>query len=397
MVNGMVTTRKPLIFPVRSSSFIIDYLCDMEFTLQSYEILIIGLMVMGLFLAIIPVRPVDTRLRGYRISLILMALSFIFLGTYCVFKARLPRELLFIPFFVSSHIQVSLLGLAHLNLLNLNIVHRKQILLNFCPMLVCASVYLVVQLFCPFVRLTSWETFFHSLSNPGVAVRVIWLFVYIGQIIYYAVVFFRQEKIYSQELGNFLSDAPDSRYRLALYSFIGALVAGLDSVCICLTLDKFWGGLFNLIMLAIYAVMCALFVQYPSIFFKISSIVAAAPDKTPSGGRADDSWPMLKERICKEKLFITESLTLEQLASTLHISKDSLSKMINTKEGVNFNTFIGGLRIAEAQSRMQEHPEMSFSDLATSVGYSEQSNFSRQFKSITGFTPGEYRKRIRMG
>ncbi|MCQ2133886.1 MAG: AraC family transcriptional regulator [Bacteroidales bacterium] len=369
----------------------------MEFTLQSYEILIIGLMVMGLFLAIIPVRPVDTRLRGYRISLILMALSFIFLGTYCVFKARLPRELLFIPFFVSSHLQVCLLGLAHLNLLNLNIVRRKQILLNFCPMLACAAVYLAVQLLCPFVRLTSWHILFHSLTNPGVVVRVVWLFVYIGQIIYYAVVFFRQERIYSEELGNFLSDAPDSRYRLALYSFIGALAAGFDSVCICLTLDKFWGGLFNLVMLALYAVMCALFVQYPSIFFKISSIVAGAPERTPSGGRADDSWPVLKERISAEKLFIVEGLTLEQLAGTLRVSKDSLSKMINTKEGVNFNTFIGALRVAEAQSRMQEHPEMSFSDLATAVGYSEQSNFSRQFKAITGFTPGEYRKRIQMG
>ena len=227
----------------------------MEFTLQSYEILIIGLMVMGLFLAVIPVRPMDARLKGYRISLIFMALSFVFLGTYCVFKARLPRELLFIPFFVSSHIQVCLLGLAHLNLLNLNIFRRKQVLLNFSPMLVCAAVYLTVQLFCPFVRLTSWSAFFHSLSNPGVVVRVIWLFVYIGQIIYYAVVFFRQEKIYSRELGDVLSDAPDFRYRLALFSFIGALLAGFDSVCICLTLDKFWGGLFNLIMLALYAVM----------------------------------------------------------------------------------------------------------------------------------------------
>ncbi len=366
----------------------------MEFTLQSYEILIIGLMVMGLFLAIIPVGRGDTRLRGYRISLILMALSFICLGTYCLFKVRLPRELLFIPFFVSSHIQVCLLGLAHLNLLNLNIVRKKQVLLTFCPMFACAAVYAAVQMFCPFVPLTSWSTLFHSLTNPSVVIRVLWLFVYIGQIVYYAVVFFRQEKIYSRELGNFLSDAPDARYRMALYSFIGALLAGLDSVCICLTLDKFWGGLFNLFMLVLYAIMCAFFVQYPSIFFKVSSIITDIPEDVPSPTPSDDSWPVLKQRITAEKLFLTEGLTVEQLAGTLSVSKYALSKMINTKEGVNFNTFIGGLRIGEAQARMMEHPEMSLTDLAAAVGYSEQSNFSRQFKAITGFTPGEYRKKI---
>lgn len=58
----------------------------MEFTFQSYEILIIGLMVMGLFLAIIPVGRGDARLRGYRLSLIIMALSFICLGTYCLHR-----------------------------------------------------------------------------------------------------------------------------------------------------------------------------------------------------------------------------------------------------------------------------------------------------------------------
>ena len=373
------------------------YLCIMEFTLQSYEILIIGLMVMGLFLAIIPVGRGDVRLRGYRLSLILMALSFICLGTYCLFKAQLPRELLFIPFFVNSHIQVCLLGMAHLNLLNLNIIRKKQVLLNFLPMLVCAAVYAIVQSLCPFVRLTSWHTLFHSLSNPSVVVRVLWLLVYIGQIIYYAFVFFRQERIYSEELGNFLSDAPGGRYRLALYSFIGALMAGLDSVCICLTLNKFWGGLFNLIMLALYAVMCAFFVQYPSIFFKISGIVTDVPDEASAEGETDDGWPALKERISAEKLYLAEGLTVEQLAGTLHVSKHALSKMINSKEGVNFNTFIGGLRVAEAQSRMREHPEISFAELATAVGYSEQSNFSRQFKAITGFTPGEYRKRLHIG
>lgn len=364
----------------------------MGFTSQSFEILIIGLIVMGIFLAIIPVGRGDARLRGYRISLTFMALSFVFLGVYCLLKARLPRELLFFPFFVSSHIQVCLLGLAHLNLLNLNIVHRKQVFLNFCPMLICLLTFCIIQPFCPFVRLSSWDILFHSLTNPGVAVRVLWLLVYIGQILYYAVVFFREEKVYSDSLGNYLSDVPGAKYRLALYSFIGAQLAGVDSVCICLTLDMFWGGVFNLVMLALYAFMCALFVQYPSIFHIVSGVIADIPEDAT--GQPSVSWPQLKMRIEDEKLFLTEGLTVEQLAATLSVSKHTLSRMVNTEEGVNFNTFIGGLRVSEAQKMMREHPEMALSEIAMGVGYSEQSNFSRQFKASTGFTPGEFRKKL---
>lgn len=369
----------------------------MEFTFQSYEILMIGLMVMGLILAIIPVGKGDARMRGYRISLLFMALSFVFLGCYCLFKARLPRELLFIPFFISSHIQVCLLGLAHLNLINLNIVHRKQVVLNFLPMLVCAALYGISRCFFPFVRLSSWRILFDSLSNPTVIVRILWLVVYIGQILYYAVVFFKEEKEYSRALGNWLSDVSGTKYRLALFSFIGAQLAGLDSVCICLTLDRFWGGFFNLMMLVLYFVMCAFFIQYPAIFYKIYGLISD-DIKEQSGSHAPQQaaadWTELKDRILAEKLYLAEGLTVDQLSAALGVGKSALSRSINSLEGVNFNTFIGRLRISEAQKLMTADPDIPFAQLAMNVGFTEQSNFSRQFKAITGFTPGEYRKNL---
>ena len=371
----------------------------MEFILQSYEILIIGLMVMGLILVFIPVGKGEGRLRGYKISLRLMALSFVFLGGYCLFKARLPRELLFIPFFISSHVQVCLLGLAHLNLINLNMVHRRQVAFHFVPMLACVALYALTRCFFPFVSLTSWRLLFRSLSNPTVIVRVLWLMVYIGQILYYAIVFFKEEKKYSRSLGNWFSDFRDTNYRLALYSFIGALLAGLDSVCICLTLDSFLGGLFNLLMLAMYFFMCVFFVQYPAIFYKISGLISGDRKdeaEASSSPQNDMAWSAVKERIIADKLYMTEGLTVEQLAGTLGVSKYTLSRCINNIEGVNFNTFIGRMRIDEAQAIMKEKHDIPFAELAITVGFSEQSNFSRQFKAITGFTPSEYRKRIQI-
>jgi AraC-like DNA-binding protein len=52
------------------------------------------------------------------------------------------------------------------------------------------------------------------------------------------------------------------------------------------------------------------------------------------------------------------------------------------------------MRIAEALQMMNTQPEMPISQIADLTGYSEPSNFGRQFKLITGSTPGQYKKTI---
>jgi len=367
----------------------------MDVFTTSYDILVVALILMGLILSVIPVGKDIERLRSYRVSLKFLAFSYVVLGVYCIYKVRYPVQMLSVPFLVASCIQANFLGLAHINLVNLRRVTRKYVLLNFIPLVVCIASYVCIRLFCPHIELTSIAVFRTSALNPEVFIRIMWLLAYASHTTYYAVVFFKEEAKYRANLRNFLSEAPAVRYYAARVSFFVVLAIAITSLFIATSLDMYLSALLNLVMLVLYAVMCLFYVQYPSIFFKISSILVT-PDMNES--KDDDSklqeWDVLKSRIIADKLYTIEGLTVEQLANRLNVSKYVLSRLVNMHEGVNFNNFIGKLRVEEAQRMMMADKSKCISEIAMTVGYSEQSNFSRQFKALTGFTPGEYRKTI---
>ena len=83
---------------------------------------------------------------------------------------------------------------------------------------------------------------------------------------------------------------------------------------------------------------------------------------------------------------------MEDIAYRFKKSRTYVSNLVNTSENGNFNTFINKLRIAEAERLIKSRPELTLSEVANAVGYSEQSNFTKQFRLVTGKTPSQFRK-----
>jgi len=54
-------------------------------------------------------------------------------------------------------------------------------------------------------------------------------------------------------------------------------------------------------------------------------------------------------------------------------------------------TFLNEVRIQEACSLLLK-PDLNISEICFQTGFNNISNFNRQFKKITGFTPKGYRK-----
>ena len=98
----------------------------------------------------------------------------------------------------------------------------------------------------------------------------------------------------------------------------------------------------------------------------------------------------MRKKIIERKLFLRPGITLEQIAREIGVSRTILSNAINREEGMNFNAFINRLRIREAQRAMSE---ISLQQLAEKVGYTEASNFCREFKHWAGNTPNEWIKK----
>lgn len=101
--------------------------------------------------------------------------------------------------------------------------------------------------------------------------------------------------------------------------------------------------------------------------------------------RSIDMW-------VKEKRFKEFDKTREQIAAELHTSKEMLHLYFTTKVGMDFKTWRTNLRIEEAKVLLLENPELSINIIAELSGFSDRSNFHRQFTKIVGCSPKQWRE-----
>ncbi len=94
----------------------------------------------------------------------------------------------------------------------------------------------------------------------------------------------------------------------------------------------------------------------------------------------------------REKRFREYDKTREQIARELNTTKEMLHLYFTTKVGVDFKTWRTGLRIEEAKRLLLENPEMSTNIIAELSGFSDRSNFHRQFTKIVGCSPKQWRE-----
>jgi AraC-like DNA-binding protein len=81
--------------------------------------------------------------------------------------------------------------------------------------------------------------------------------------------------------------------------------------------------------------------------------------------------------------------TAEEIAQSLHMSVRTLHRNLQ-QEGVTFSKLLNQLRQEQATSYLT-NPNISISEVAFLLGFSEISSFYRAFKRWTGTTPAEFR------
>lgn len=92
-----------------------------------------------------------------------------------------------------------------------------------------------------------------------------------------------------------------------------------------------------------------------------------------------------------ENNFLSFSLSLEEISSKFNFSVSYTSRIIKEYLGVSFNHYLQDLRMEEFKRKLV-YTNLPIKDLVLEVGYLDVSNFTRKFKSHTGFTPTQYRK-----
>ena len=96
------------------------------------------------------------------------------------------------------------------------------------------------------------------------------------------------------------------------------------------------------------------------------------------------------------KEHIHEDVSPNEIADALHISYSHLARILKSSLGCSAVELITSVKIGEAVRMMLSDPYMSITQIASSLGYSNASYFSRKFAEIRGEKPSEFRKKFRL-
>ena len=92
------------------------------------------------------------------------------------------------------------------------------------------------------------------------------------------------------------------------------------------------------------------------------------------------------------ELYADPDITLKSLAGELSISYHALSQFLNSVMGMDFRNYINQYRVEKAKRLIRTEPGSSIISICYNVGFQSKSAFNRAFKSITGFSPSEFRE-----
>jgi two-component system response regulator YesN len=86
--------------------------------------------------------------------------------------------------------------------------------------------------------------------------------------------------------------------------------------------------------------------------------------------------------------------TIKELADAVNLSASHLRRVFKAETGVPLNQYVKSLRLQKSKELI-EHTFLNIKQIMFTVGVKDKSQFSRDFKRLTGFTPTQYAARFR--
>lgn len=102
----------------------------------------------------------------------------------------------------------------------------------------------------------------------------------------------------------------------------------------------------------------------------------------------------VEDYVNQGELYLTSNLSLKDLAKSLGTNPNLVSKLINSKTGLNFNDYINKKRVGRAKKHLMDTSmsHLTVEGIGSSVGFTSKSAFYSAFKKHTGMTPSAYMK-----
>lgn len=88
--------------------------------------------------------------------------------------------------------------------------------------------------------------------------------------------------------------------------------------------------------------------------------------------------------------------SLEQVARRQGIHLQTASRLFKRHVGQGYKAFLLAQRVLRACEWLGQHPDWDLADLASRLGFADQSHFTRVFRAHRGQTPAQFRSRNRL-
>jgi two-component system response regulator YesN len=85
---------------------------------------------------------------------------------------------------------------------------------------------------------------------------------------------------------------------------------------------------------------------------------------------------------------------VNELANAVNLSASHLRRVFKAETGIPLNRYLKSLRLQKSKELI-EHTFLNMKQIMFAVGVKDKSQFAREFKRLTGFTPTQYAGRFR--
>jgi len=104
----------------------------------------------------------------------------------------------------------------------------------------------------------------------------------------------------------------------------------------------------------------------------------------------------LKSLMIRDRLYLNAKMRMPQVAKSIGVSSNNLSRIVNQIASQNFNDFVNCYRIADAKILLENNiqaneKELAMGEISLKCGFKSQSVFNAVFKAHVGVTPLQYK------
>ena len=364
-------------------------------------------LLMGVIFWVVPV-PLNKHLQNYRISLKILSVDYIVMSLLNLYLILFVWDQPFIGYFNFVRVlicssQAFLFAFAMFNLLDPQYVIPRRLWRNLLPLAAFTLAYITSLLIFGNSEIQDLSKLDEGIWHPTIIIRIFFFLFYAVQVGYYSYLLYRTDRKFKHEMENYFSDTHQFNPKSFQGLSVGLVLFGVIAlIFLFLPFSSYDFGL-TLLTIVFYFFFAVKFINYPKLFLVIEPAIYPDPENDSTEfvkaedidvlnlQRPRNNWIGLKNIILEEKYYLKEQITLEEMAQTLRISRNTLSNLINSEEKQNFYSWINSLRIEQAKILFLERPDYTIGQIAQLTGFSETTNFSRTFKKITGHTPSDWR------